>query len=143
MNRDETSRVVLSLMHSFFCKASHDEDSCEFYEEIELADCWDLPATQTWVTITMIVLGKLKIEERDLLIALKKVSKQLSNLAALNNAEKRLFDSIYREADLSYVIPEESLVDEVPLPIETNEETVDLSREYRKLVYLDDHARKR
>lgn len=118
MERNENSRILLSLMHSFFCKATHDEDICEFYDEIELADCWDLPSVKTWVTITMIVLDRLDLKERDLIIALQKVSRQLSSLAVLSNQEKRLFDAIYRESDLSYLVPEVQIVAGVRIQLE-------------------------
>jgi len=136
MKQDETSRVLLSLMHSFFCKADH-KNVCEFYEEIELADCWDLPSVNTWVTITKIVMGALNLNEQSLLSALQKVSRQLSSLRALTESERLLFDATYRESDLSILIPEESHVSEV-LPLkEIVEGSCLLSQEYLRLLDLD------
>lgn len=140
MKRDETSRVLLSLMHAFFCKADH-ESICEFYEEIELADCWDLPSTQTWVTITMMTMEYLELEEGGLLIALQKVNRQLTSLRTLTKQERLLFDATYREADLSLLVPARSPASEVRILREIVEGSVCLSQGLLLLPGLNDLPR--
>lgn len=115
MKYDEKTRILLSLIHSLFCKADHDNGDCNFYDEIELGDCWRLPAVSNWVVLTQIIMLQLKLSEEDLIVTLQRVSRQLSSLSTLTSVERRLFDAIYREADLSILISEEPLSVEVLL----------------------------
>lgn len=141
MKKDEMSRILISLMHSLFCKADH-ENVCEFYDEIELADCWDLPSVETWVTITMLAMEALKLDESKMIAALQKVSRQLSSIAALSEPERRLLDAIYRESDLSFLIPEVSPSSSEPAPQDSVGDSCLLSQEYLALLSLSDRVHK-
>lgn len=103
ISRTEQSRALLMSVHALFCHKSHD-GHCNFYEEIELADCWEEEDVVTWSALTGLILKNLGIGESELLKALDSVSAQLMQVAMLTPVERQLFDAITRGADLSFLI---------------------------------------
>lgn len=103
MERTEITRVLLSFIHSLFCKKQH-PDECTFYNDIELADCWDLPDVVCWTALTMLVMERMNTNEKGLLDSIGKVHRYLEGLNNLTTAEKNLFKAVLMEADLRYVV---------------------------------------
>lgn len=103
MEKTETSRLLLSLIHSIFCKKEHPKD-CDFYSDIELADCWDLPDIICWSTLTQLMMKRMNTTEKGLLDSMAKVHKCLEGLSILSHFERKLFMAILRDADLSVLI---------------------------------------
>lgn len=103
MERTEISRVLLSFIHSLFCKKQHPSE-CTFYNDIELADCWDLPDVICWTVLTKLVMDKMGTDEKGLLDSIAKVHRYLEGLNNLTYAEKNLFKAVLMEADLKYVV---------------------------------------
>lgn len=106
MERTEITRVLLSFIHSLFCKKQHPED-CTFYNDIELADCWDLPDVICWTALTMLLIDRMHTDEKGLLDSIAKVHRYLEGLNNLTKAEQKLFTAVLMGADLKYVILEE------------------------------------
>ena len=103
MEQTEITRVLLSFMHSLFCKKQHPTD-CTFYNDIELADCWDLPDVICWTALTMLLMQRMHTDEKGLLNSISKVHRYLEGLNNLNEAEVNLFKAILMGADLSLVV---------------------------------------
>lgn len=106
MERTEITRVLLSFIHSLFCKKQH-PDECTFYNDIELADCWDLPDVICWTALTMLLMQRMNTDEKGLLDSIAKVHRYLEGLNNLTKAEQKLFKAVLMGADLRYAILEE------------------------------------
>lgn len=103
MEPTETTRVLLSFIHSLFCKKQHPTE-CAFYSDIELADCWDLPDVVCWTALTELIKQRMYTDEKGLLDSIAKVHRYLEGLNNLTKAEQNLLKAILMEADLSYVV---------------------------------------
>ena len=105
MERTEITRVLLSFIHSLFCKKQHPAE-CTFYNDIELADCWDLPDVVCWTALTMLLMERMHTDEKGLLDSIAKVHRYLEGLNNLTKAEQKLFTAVLMGADLRYAILE-------------------------------------
>lgn len=103
MDPTETTRVLLSFIHSLFCKKQHPTE-CTFYSDIELADCWELPDVVCWAALTELIKQRMYTDEKGLLDSIAKVHRYLEGLNNLTKAEQNLFKAILMEADLKYVV---------------------------------------
>lgn len=118
MERNETTRSLLSLIHTLYCKKDH-LTLCNFYTEIELADCWELPDVTCWTALTTLICNKMHVNEKGLLDALVKVHRVLGDLYRLTPEEQLLFKSILLEADLSVLVLAKSASSEDQTPIDS------------------------
>lgn len=119
MEQTEQSRLLLSFIHSIFCKKKH-PDECDFYTVIEMADCWEHPDVVCWTFLTQLIMKKMRTNEKGLLDSLSKVYNQLEGLNRLTEAEKKLFKAILNESDLSFLTLVEPASAEVPPLIDSS-----------------------
>lgn len=103
MIRNEQTIALIVAVHFLFCHKDHDS-TCNFYSEIELADCWEEHDVVIWTALTGLILQTLGVGEKELLKALDNVTIYLEELNSLSPVEKKLFDAIARGADLSFLI---------------------------------------
>lgn len=108
MEPTETTRALLSFIHSLFCKKQHPQD-CTFYSDIELADCWELPDVVCWTALTELIKQRMHTDEKGLLDSIAKVHRYLEGLNNLSKAEQNLLKAILMEADLRVLFNVSSL----------------------------------
>lgn len=108
MEQTEITRILLSFVHSLFCKKHH-PDSCTFYNDIELADCWDLPDVVCWQALTMLMMQKMNLDEKGLLDSIAKVHRCLEGLNVLSPMERVLYRAILQDADLTVILVNNSV----------------------------------
>lgn len=123
MEQTEQARLLLSFIHSLFCKKKHPEE-CDFYTVIEMADCWEHPDVVCWTFLTQLIMKKMHTNEKGLLDSLSKVYNQLEGLNRLTEAERKLFKAILNESDLSFLTLVEPVSAEAPTLVDSSSEPV-------------------
>lgn len=137
MERTESSRMLLQLIHGIFCKKDH-PTTCDFYTEIELADCWSLPDIVCWSTVTAIMMQKMDTDEKGLLDSLTRVYRCLEGLNILGKMEKELFKSIVMGADLTVLILAEPASAAIQIPTDSSSDPPSILEVCLKPACLDD-----
>lgn len=79
-------KVVVDLIHTAFCRDSHD-GTCRYYDEEKADACWQMEEHQEWFDFTTnIIFGFNMKGVADLKIALKDANKIFADIIKLDNA---------------------------------------------------------